>query len=76
MPCVTRPCVRRWRTYGIRVESDIGTESNKASEVSVRFAEQAANEGVLLEGRRQTVRRVRILEQKTVIPVKDRAGKP
>ena len=42
------------------------------------FAERAGddNEGVQLEGRRQTVRRVRVLERQAVIPIKDRSGKP
>ena len=41
------------------------------------FAERAANEGVLLDdGRHQTVRRVRVLEQQNVIPIKDQTGKP
>ena len=41
------------------------------------FAERAATEGVLLEnGRRQTVRRVRVLEKQNVIPIKDRDGMP
>ncbi len=59
-----------------RVESDIRAAGNKASETPVRFAEQAANEGVIQGGRRQIVRRVRVLEKKNVIPIKDRAGKP
>ena len=41
------------------------------------FAEQAAKEGVQLEdGRLQTVRRVRVCEKQTVIPIKRRKGHP
>ncbi len=40
------------------------------------FAERAVNPGVLLEGRRQPVRRVRVLDKQTVVPVNDRAGNP
>ncbi len=40
------------------------------------FAERAATQGVLLNGQRQTVRRVRILDQQRVIPIKDREGTP
>ncbi len=40
------------------------------------FVEQAATEGVQLEDRRQTVRRVRVLEQQTVIPIKRGQGHP
>ena len=59
-----------------QVESDIQAEGGKASEALARFAEQAANIGVLLEDRRQTVRRVRILEKQSVIPIKDHSGRP
>ena len=38
------------------------------------FAERAATQGVLLNGQRQTVRRVRVLDQQRVIPIKDRKG--
>ena len=58
-----------------QVESEIQAEGGKVS-ASARFAEQAANKGVLLKGRRQIVRRVRVLEKQTVIPIRDRAGKP
>ncbi len=40
------------------------------------FAEQAATKGVLVHGQRQRVRRVRVIEKQSVIPIKDRAGKP
>ncbi len=40
------------------------------------FVEKAATEGVLLNGRRQIVRRVRMIEHQTVIPISDRDGKP
>ncbi len=40
------------------------------------FAERAATQGVLLNGQRQTVRRVRVLDQQRVIPIKDRKGTP
>ena len=41
------------------------------------FAERAAKEGVQLEdGRLQTVRRVRVCEKQTVIPIKRRKGHP
>lgn len=40
------------------------------------FAEQAANKGVLINGRRQRVRRARVVENLRVIPIKDCAGKP
>ena len=39
------------------------------------FAERAANQGVLLNGRRQRVRRVRVYSEQRVIPVKDADGK-
>ena len=51
----------------------VASEGGKPAE----FAEQAATEGVVLEdGRRQTVRRVRVLDQQRVIPIKDKEGKP
>ncbi len=41
------------------------------------FSDRAAKEGVLLEkGRRQTVRRVRVLDKQTVIPIKRGKGHP
>ncbi len=41
------------------------------------FAERAANKGVLVKGQRQRVRRVRVVDKQTVIPIKDhRTGKP
>ena len=40
------------------------------------FAERAATEGVQLEHRRQTVRRVRVLDQQRVIPIKRHEGHP
>ena len=40
------------------------------------FAERAANPGVLLEGQRQPVRRVRILDKQKVIPIKRGKGHP
>ena len=39
------------------------------------FAQRVATEGVMLNGRRQIVRRVRVLDKQTVIPIKDRSGK-
>ena len=59
-----------------QVESEIGAKGGKASEAPGRFAERAASDGVLLGGRRQTVRRVRVLEHETVIPIRDRSGRP
>ena len=59
-----------------QVESDIQAQGGKASETPAKFTELAASEGVLLEERRQTVRRVRVLEKQTVTPIKDRAGRP
>lgn len=59
-----------------QTEADIRAQGGKASETLARFAERAANEGVLLGGGRQTVRRVRVLEKETVISIKDRAGRP
>ncbi len=40
------------------------------------FAHQAASGGVLLSDRRQRVRHVRVLDKESVIPIKDRDGKP
>ena len=40
------------------------------------FADWAATEGVMLSGRQQIVRRVRVLDEQTVVPIKDRSGKP
>ena len=40
------------------------------------FAERAATEGVMLNGCLQIVRRVRVLDEQTVIPITDRDGKP
>ena len=40
------------------------------------FAEQAATEGVMLNGKPQPVRRVRVIDRQTVVPIKDRFGKP
>jgi len=54
----------------------IQAEGGKVSETPMRFAERAANEGVLVGGRRQTVRRVRVCEQETVILIRDQAGEP
>ena len=71
-PTMRKALTQLWE----QVESDIRAQGYKASEAPVRFAEQAANEGVPLEGRHQVVRRVRVLEKQTVIPIKNRAGKP
>lgn len=59
-----------------QVESEIGSKGGKASEAPGRFAERAASDGVLLGGRRQIVRRVRVLEKETVVPIRDRSGRP
>ncbi len=40
------------------------------------FAERAATEGVMLNDRHQIVRRVRVLDEQTVIPITDRDGRP
>ena len=50
----------------------VATEGGKPAD----FAERAATEGVQLDDRFQTVRRVRVLDQQTVIPIKDKEGKP
>ena len=41
-----------------------------------KFAEKAVSQGVLVNGRRQRVRRVRVTDKQRVIPIKDSAGKP
>ena len=41
-----------------------------------KFAERAEHKGVLVNGRRQKVRRVRIVETQRVIPIRDGAGNP
>ena len=43
---------------------------------SVDFAQQAATEGVTVNGHRQFVRRVRVLDRESVIPITDHAGRP
>ena len=40
------------------------------------FASRAATEGVMVNGRRQRVRRVRVVERQRVIPIRDDTGKP
>lgn len=40
------------------------------------FADRAATAGVQLNGRRQRVRRVRLLDEQRVIPIRDPAGRP
>ena len=57
-----------------QVESEINAEGGNLKQLPARFAGQAANEGVLRDGSLQTVRRVRVLEQQTVIPIRRRAG--
>ena len=59
-----------------KTESEVETAGGKASEVLGRFSERAASEGVLLGGRRQIVRRVRVLENVNGPQIKDRDGKP
>ena len=71
-PDMRKALIKLWE----QVESEIQAEGGKASEAPARFAERASSEGVLLGGRRQTVRRVRVLERQTVLPIKDSAGKP
>ncbi len=58
------------------VESEIAAKGGRRSETPGRFAERAARDGVVLGGRRQIVRRVRFLEKETVIPIRDRSGRP
>ena len=41
-----------------------------------KFADHARTQGVLLNGSRQKVRRVRVVEEKLVVPIKDSVGKP
>ena len=43
---------------------------------AAEFAERAATEGVLLRGCRQKVRRVRVVENLRVIPIRDSDGRP
>ena len=59
-----------------QVESAIKAEGGRAPELTARFATQAVNQGVLLGGRYRPVRRVRVLERQTVIPVSHRPGTP
>lgn len=59
-----------------QVESELGAKGGKISETAARVAERAASEGVLMGGRRQLVRRVRVLEKESVIPIRDRSGRP
>ena len=54
-----------------RLWNEVGGNSNKA-----KFAERAANEGILLNGRPQQVRRVRLTSEQRIIPIKDADGKP
>ena len=50
----------------------VEAEGGKAAD----FAERAANDGVVLNGRHQPVRRVRVVDKQRVIPIKDRDGRP
>ena len=50
-------------------------ESGENAEKRARFIERAANPGVLINGKRQPVRRVRVTSKETVIPIKDKDGK-
>ena len=47
---------------------------NEAGGKPAEFAQRAATEGVMLNGRPQVVRRVRVLDEQTVIPIRDRSG--
>ncbi len=52
--------------------SQVGIAGGNAAE----FAERAAAEGVMLNGRRQRVRRVRVIDEQRVISIRDAAGRP
>ena len=47
---------------------------DKVGSKPAEFAQQAANEGVLLNDRPQPVRRVRVVEEQRIVPIKDRTG--
>ena len=49
---------------------------NETGGKAADFAERAAKDGVLVNGHRQQVRRVRIYSEQRVIPIKDATGKP
>ena len=49
---------------------------DKVGGKAAEFAQRAASEGVLLNGRRQLMRRVRLLDQQRVIPIRDTDDKP
>lgn len=61
-----------------RVEEERAREENRSPrrrQVSALFAERAGQEGVNVKGRMQRVRRVRVVEHQSVIPIRDKAGK-
>ena len=54
----------------IRLWDEVAAEGGKAAD----FATRAEHDGVLLNGRRQPIRRVRMVDMQRVIPIKDTAG--
>ncbi len=58
------------RTALLDLWDRVASEGGKAAD----FAEKAGAEGVFLDGRRQIVRRVRVVDEQRVIPIKDKAG--
>lgn len=58
------------RTALLELWDRVASEGGKP----VDFAEKAGSKGVLLDGRHQVVRRVRVVDKQRVIPIKDKAG--
>ena len=74
-----RPCARRkvaQRGAGPGATAALLELWDKVGGKAAEFAQQAASEGVVLNGRRQHVRKVRVLDEQRVLAIRDRAGKP
>ncbi len=55
----------------------VSAATSESKEIPARFAEQAAQDGVRIKGRLQSVpvRHVRVLDEQSIIPIRDRNGK-
>ena len=70
--------IAEWQAYKSRASLQVSDDADrKKKNAAAQFAEYVAKDGVQIGGRKMKVRRVRMIEELAVVPVKDRrTGKP
>lgn len=76
-PALKVALMREWAEFQESRPAGSGDSDKPRKNPAALFAEHAATTGILLNGRRVRVRRVRMLEELAVVPIRDRrTGKP